>query len=99
MYKLLYLQKTLDDLEEIHFHISTDSLQAADNVINSILDALDNLEAFPFIGRSVADKLDAKGDYRIIIIKPYLVFYRVISTQVTIYRVLHEKRYYNALFT
>ncbi|MCL1995246.1 MAG: type II toxin-antitoxin system RelE/ParE family toxin [Defluviitaleaceae bacterium] len=100
MYKMVYLQRALDDLEEIHFYVANVAdidQQDAQELTDGILHALSNLETFPFIGSSVADRLDIRGDYRVIITKPYLIFYRVITTQVTIYRVLHSKRYYSAL--
>ena len=97
MYKIIYLQKALDDLDEIHLYISNDNIIAADKMINKIFDAVERLKIFPFIGSSVSDKLAVKGDYRMIVVKPYLVFFRVIEKQVTIYRVLHGKRYHSAL--
>lgn len=97
MYKITYLQKALDDLDEIHLYIANDNQSAADKMVNKILDAVDTLETFPFIGSSVADRIDVKGDYRMISIKPYLVFYRVIGKEVIIYRVLHGRRYHSAL--
>jgi toxin ParE1/3/4 len=97
MYKLVYLQKALDDLDEIHFYIANDNPQAADKMVNKILDAIEGLETLPFIGSSVADRIDVNGDYRMIVVKPYLVFYRIINNHVTIYRVLHGRRYHSAL--
>jgi len=97
MYKLIYLQKSLDDLDELHLYISQDNETAADKMIENILDAVETLTTFPFIGSNVADKLDVRGDYRMIVVKPYLVFYRVINNEVIIYRVLHSKRYHAAL--
>ena len=105
MYNLVYLQRAIDDLEEIHFYISDSAVnitnpdpQTADKTVKNILNVLSNLETFPFIGSSVADRVDIKGDYRMIVVKPYLIFYRVIITQVTIYRILHSKIYYSALW-
>ena len=97
MYKITYLQKALDNLDEIHLYTSNDNQTAADKMVNIILDAIDTLETFPFIGSSVADRIDVKGDYRMIAIKPYLVFYKVVGKEVIIYRVLHGRRYYSAL--
>jgi len=97
MYKIKYLQKALDDLDEIYLYIANENPIAADKMISSILNTIDGLETFPFIGSAVADRVDIKGDYRMIISKPYLVFYRVISAQVIIYRVLHNRRYYSVL--
>jgi len=97
VYKINYLQKALDDLDEIHLYIANDSLAVADKIVNNILDAIGGLETFPFTGGSSADRLEVKGDYRMIIVKPYIIFYRVINMQVIIYRVLHSRRYHSAL--
>ena len=97
MYKIIYLQRALDDLDDIHLYITNDNLKAANKMVNDILDAIGTLETFPFAGSSVSDRLDLKGNYRMIVVKPYLVFYRVTNKQITIYRVLHNKRYHSAL--
>jgi len=97
MYEIEYLQKASDDLDEIYFYISNDNPLAADKMVNSILDAVDKLKIFPLIGTIITDKISLRGDYRMMITKPYLVIYRVIDTRVIIYRVLHEKRYLGAL--
>ncbi|MCL2577250.1 MAG: type II toxin-antitoxin system RelE/ParE family toxin [Defluviitaleaceae bacterium] len=97
MYNLIYLQKALDDLDELNFYISQDDICAADKMVSSILDAVENLTAFPFIGSSVNERLELRGEYRMIVVTPYLVFYRVIGKNVTIYRVLHSRRYHGAL--
>jgi len=97
MYSIEYLQKALDDLDEIHFYIASDNLLAADTIVNNILDAADRLEIFPLIGTIVTDKMGLRGDYRMMIIKPYLVICRVIYTQIFIYRILHERRYRSLL--
>ena len=97
MYEIEYLQKALDDLDEIHFYTANDNLLAADKIVNDILDAVDRLKIFPFIGTVVADKISLSGDYRMMVFKPYLIIYRVIDTQIFIYRILHERRYRGAI--
>ena len=97
MYEIAYQQKALDDLDEIHFHISMDSGQVADKMIGNILSSIERLSGFPFIGSSFKDKLETDNDYRMIVVKPYLVFYRVTGELVVINRILHSKRYYQAL--
>jgi len=97
MYKLIYLQKALDDLDELHLHISQDNIKAAKDMIDRILSSIERLALFPFSGAPVRDKLGAEKDYRMLVVKPYLVFYRVEGNNVYINRVLHGKRYYPAL--
>lgn len=97
MYEIKYLQQASTDLDEIYFYISQDSPQNATKMLNEIVDKIEMLGEFPLIGSRVDDKLTTKGEYRMVIARPYLIFYRVIGDTVYIYRVLHGKRYYNAL--
>ena len=97
MHKIAYLQKALDDLDEIHMYIANDNPTAADKVISSITNAIDRLKTLPFTGSPVSERLNISGDYRMIIVKPHLIFYRVTKTEVFVYRILHERRYHNSL--
>jgi toxin ParE1/3/4 len=97
MYSVVYLQKAIDDLDELHRYISQDNEQAANKMVNKILSTINDLTLFPFTGSSVNDRITVKGDYRMSVVKPYLVFYRVISKDIIIYRVLHGRRYHDAL--
>jgi len=97
MYKITFLDKSKDDLDEIYFYISEDSPDRAEKMVNTILERVEQLEKFPHSGVTVADKVEVKGDYRMIVVNPYLVFYRVIKDDIFIYRVLHGKRFYQAL--
>jgi len=99
MYEIEYLQKSLDDLDEIHFYIANDSLLAADKTINSILDAVDRLEIFPLMGTVITGKISLSSDYRMMVIKPYLVVYKVVDMKVIVYRILHERRYRDAILS
>jgi len=97
MYNLTYLQKALDDLDELHLYISQDNEQAAKDMVARILSSIERLSLFPFASAPVRDKLGTEKDYRMLVVKPYLVFYRVEKNNIYINRVLHGKRYYPAL--
>lgn len=51
--KVVWSDQALQSLVAIHEHISTDSPEAANRVVNSSLSRGDQLEAFPFSGRAV----------------------------------------------
>ncbi|MCL2605534.1 MAG: type II toxin-antitoxin system RelE/ParE family toxin [Defluviitaleaceae bacterium] len=97
MYNIVYLQKAIDDLDELHRYIAQDNEQAANKMVSKILSAINGLILFPFTGSCVNDRITVKGDYRMSVVKPYLVFYRVIAKDIVIYRVLHGRRYHDAL--
>jgi len=85
-------------MDEIHFYIKQDNEPAANKMLGKIINSMEGLLTFPFIGSVVNDKLRIKGEYRTIIVSPYIIFYRVLKKEVVIYRVLHSKRYHAALF-
>ena len=97
-YDVRFLQEALDDLEEIVLYIAQDSRQAALRMHDKIIEKTDDLSTFPKRGRLVPDKKMAEAGYRVLGIKPYLAFYRVIERNVFIYRVLHGATNYPLLY-
>jgi plasmid stabilization system protein ParE len=88
-YDVLFLQEALDDLEEIILYIAADSRTAALKMHDEIVAKADSLSAFPLRGRSVPDAKMQKSGFRMLLIKPYIVFYRVLQETVYIHRVIH----------
>ena len=97
-YDVRFLQEALDDLEEIVLYIARDSRQAALRMHDKIIEKANELSAFPKRGRLVPDKKMAEAGYRVLGIKPYIAFYRVIERNVFIYRVLHGATNYPLLY-
>ena len=97
-YDVQFLQEALDDLEEIVLYIAQDSRQAALRMHDKIIEKANDLSVFPKRGRLVPDKKMAAAGYRILGIKPYLVFYRIADCNVFIYRVLHGAMNYPLLY-
>ena len=93
-----FLQDALEDLEEIVLYIAEDSRQAALRMHDKIIDKANDLTIFPKRGRLVPDKKMAAAGYRMLGIKPYIAFYRVIDRNVFIYRVLHGATNYPLLY-
>ena len=97
-YDVRFLQEALDDLEEIILYIAQDSRQAALRMHDKIIDKANDLTVFPKRGRLVPDKKMAAAGYRMLGIKPYIAFYRVVGQNVFIYRVLHGATNYPLLY-
>ena len=98
IYDVQFLQEAFDDLEEIVLYIAQDSRQAALRMHDKIIEKANDLSVFPKRGRLVPDKKMAAACYRILGIKPYLAFYRIIGCNVFIYRVLHGATNYPLLY-
>ena len=92
-----FLQEALNDIEEIVLYIAQDSREAALSMHDKIIEKINDLSTFPKRGRLVPDKKMAAAGYRMLDIKPYIAFYRVIDRNLFIYRVLHGATNYPLL--
>ena len=97
-YDVRFLQEALDDLEEIVLYIAQDSRQAALLMHDKIIDKANDLSVFPKRGRLVPENKMAAAGYRMLGIKPYIAFYRLLGRNVFIYRVLHGATNYPLLY-
>ena len=97
-YDVHFLQEALEDLEEIVLYIAQDSRQAALRMHEKIIEKANDLTIFPRRGRLVPDKKMAAAGYRMLVIKPYIAFYRIVDRNVFIYRVLHGATNYPLLY-
>jgi len=97
-YDVLFSREALEDLEEIVLYIARDSRQAALRMHDKIVEKANDLTVFPKRGRLVPDKKMAAAGYRMLGIKPYIIFYRVIERNVFIYRILHGATNYPLLY-
>ena len=97
-YNVQFLQEALDDLEEIILYIAQDSRASALSFHDKIIDRLNGLSTFPKMGRLIPDKKMADAGYRVLSIKPYLAFYRIIGETIFIYRILHGAMNYPLLY-
>ena len=97
-YNVQFLQEALDDLEEIVLYVAQDSRQAALRMHDKIIEKANDLSVFPKRGRLVPDKKMAAAGYRMLGIKPYIAFYRIVDRYIFIYRVLHGAMNYPLLY-
>jgi len=97
-YDVFFFQEALDDLEEIVLYIAQSNRQAAIRMHTKIVEKANELMIFPKRGRLVPEIKMAAAGFRILDIKPYIAFYRVIDRDVFIYRVLHAAVNYPLLY-
>ena len=97
-YEVKFLQEALEDLEEIILFIAHDSRAAAILMHDMILKKTNDLSVFPKRGRPVPDVKMSEAGYRMLGIKPYIAFYRVIDRNVYIYRFIHGASNYPMLY-
>ena len=93
-YEVLLTAGAEQDLEDIYDYIAdSDSPAKADYVLTRLLEAANNLAAFPDRG-SHPKELQALGirEYRQTFFKPYRLLYRVIGRQVLIYVIADGRR-------
>jgi len=98
VYDVRFLSEALNDLEEIVLYIAHDSRSAAIRMHDKIIEKANDLAVFPKRGRLVPDKKMNESGFRMLGIKPYIAFYRVIDNDVFIYRVLHGASNYPLLY-
>ena len=75
MTEVRWTTQAADDLQAIYDFIGRDSEQYAQVIIEGILAAIDNLEQFPLLGRTVSER--SRDDLRELIKPPYRIVYRV----------------------
>ncbi|MEW6275907.1 MAG: type II toxin-antitoxin system RelE/ParE family toxin [Bacillota bacterium] len=89
------LPAAYSDLDEIFDYIMVDNPQAAARMLDRIMQALRRLEKFPHSGAPLLDR--SFKNFRMVIIDPYIAFYRFIDNRVYVYRILHGARNYRHL--
>jgi plasmid stabilization system protein ParE len=91
------LRRAQADLLEIQAYIVRDRPEAAEALVKAILDLLQSLEAMPDRGAVPRDTHLRHAGYRYVRHGEYLIFYKVLRSQVRVYRILHGRRLYKDL--
>ena len=87
--QVVWLKSALNNLDEIAEYISQESSQAAQQVVDLIIEQVNQLTAQPALGRSGR----VVGTRELVISNSYyLVPYRIKNNQVEILRVFHTSR-------
>jgi addiction module RelE/StbE family toxin len=94
--KLHYTHEAQRDLDEIWDYIVSDlsNPSAAEQIVNRIMDAIEQLADFAEMGAPLSSVADIESDYRFIVCGNYLAFYRVDENEVYIDRILYGRRDY-----
>ena len=95
-HKIQYSKESLHDLDEIWDYIASELQNpiAAERIVNSIMDAVDQLADFAEVGAPLTSVADIESDYRFLVTGTYLNFYRVYENGVFVVRVLYGRRDY-----
>ena len=96
MEKIKWLDKANIDLLEIYNYISKDSLYYARKTVTEILNKVDYLYDFLYMGRRAQEYQNE--EYRELIYKSYKIIYEIDSSTIYIHRVWHSARLVNNLF-
>ena len=91
------LRRAQIDLLETQEYITRDNPAAPGGLIEAILDLISSLGEFPERGRVPRDAILKASRYRYLRYGEYLVFYKVLRSQVRVYRVVHGRRKYEDL--
>lgn len=86
--------EALSDLKDIKEYISQDDQITAEKLIDNILDIIESLKDFANSGFKLDKYTKRKNNYRVKVVKPYLIFYKQEQNCINIYRVLHGARNY-----
>lgn len=91
------LRRAQTDLLEIQEYLTRENPVAAETLVNAILDLLHSLRDLPERGAVPKDARLRREGYRYVQHGEYLIFYKVLRSQVRVYRILHGRRLYKDL--
>jgi addiction module RelE/StbE family toxin len=95
--KVRILRRAQNDFIEIRNYIQRDAPRAEERFVDKLVNKIEKLENWPEMGFVPKDEYLQARNYRVLTEGEYLIFYKVLSHQVRIYRVLHGRRKYRHL--
>ena len=97
--EIRYTHKALCELDEIYDYINYHlcNPQAAYNIVNDIMLAVDRLAEFPNLGKSVVLPFNV-FDYRFLVCHKYTIFYHI-EDDIWIDRIIYGRRDLKKVFT
>jgi plasmid stabilization system protein ParE len=96
-YEIILLPAAYSDLDEIFDFILAKNPAAAGRTLDKIMNSLRRLEDLPLSGAPLLERSLWKYEFKMVLIDPYLAFYRFIDNKVYVYRILHGARDYRHL--
>lgn len=88
--KIHFLPSALNDANTITDGLMNISIPAAERFKDELIKRVAQLKMFPKSGSIVQDVSLPKARIRLLTMGDYLIFYRVTSTEVRVYRILHH---------
>lgn len=88
--KIIWLEYAEDDLNQIYNYILADSLYYATKTATEIINKIDYIFNFPYMGRKV--QLYNVDNIREVIYKSYKIIYEINSNIIYIHRIFHSSR-------
>ena len=100
-YEVLLTEDAEVDLQELYEYIAhSDSLQAAEHVLDRLEEVASTLAADPSRGSTPKELRSlGLGEYRQVFFKPYRVLYRVLDQRVVIYLIADGRRNMQSLLS
>ena len=95
-YKIIWSERAVNNLREIHNFISIDSVIQADKVIGEILSCVEPLSDFPNIG--VVVKEFPQYNFRELIKYSYRIIYQISEKNVNIITVIHSRQNFKKVY-
>ena len=91
-YEIVWTERALTSLEEVHSYLAQFNLEAAARITQEILDRVQLLATVPLMGAMYPR--GSQGPFRVVVSGKYRIFYRVIteSRRVDILLVWHGSR-------
>lgn len=97
-YKVEILLAAWQDIDKIaDFHMKMVGATSAQRITDKILDTLERLGSFPYMGAQHSDPELARRDFRKVICGDYVCVYKLIGSSVFVYRVVNGKTDYPKL--
>lgn len=89
-YRLQFLHAAVDDLDRIaDYHLQMVGAASAERITDQILNTVERLEKYPYLGSLHPDPVLASMEYRRIVSGNYVCVYKVIDRTVVIYRIVN----------
>jgi toxin ParE1/3/4 len=91
------LRRARRDLQEIYDYAVRESPRRAGRFIDALLDTIDSLDEMSERGAIPRDPTLRSHGYRFLVFRDFLIFYKVLPTQVRVYRVVRGSRAHRGL--
>ncbi|PKM83220.1 MAG: type II toxin-antitoxin system RelE/ParE family toxin [Firmicutes bacterium HGW-Firmicutes-14] len=91
-YDVKLLPAAYSDLDEIFDYIMVNNQESANGILDNIILSLHRLGNYPHSGAPLLDCSLKKFNFKMVVVDPYIAFYRLIDDQILVYRILHGAR-------